>query len=183
MFISFHLALCNVNDKRWRSALLQFCLACLAKFTHTSTCTYKHSHLFRQEQYSRNPGATTARLLCKTFIIYDVFDVVICINIRGILIRLKQLKKKKKFSLFKELFLPKEKVAMRSVDSSNTTPFHWGKKKKSYFISFFFNALLIFVPGFYRGYLMAQLVTAPQCPIQSAKESIFIDQCLCKAYR
>lgn len=92
MFISFHLALCNVNDKRWRSALLQFCLACRTKFTHTSTCTHKHSHLLRQEQFSRNPGATTARLLCETFIIYDVFDMVICINFRGILIRLKQLK-------------------------------------------------------------------------------------------
>lgn len=129
MFISFHLMLCNVNDKRWRSALLQFRLACLAKFTHThtSTCTHKHSHLVRQEQFSRNPGATTARLLCETFIIYDVFDVVICINIRGILIRLMQLKKKLcegLFSLFKEFFLPKEKVAMRSVHSSNTTSFH-----------------------------------------------------------
>lgn len=95
MFISFHLVLCDVNDKRRRSTLLQFCLACLTKFTHThtSTCTQKHSHLLRQEQFSRNPGATTVRLLCETFIIYDVFDVVICINFRGILIRLKQLKK------------------------------------------------------------------------------------------
>jgi len=94
MFISFHLTLRNVHDKRWRSALLQFCLACLTKFTNTSTRTHKHSHLLRQEQFPRNPGATNARLLCKTFIIYDVFDVVICINFRGILIRLKQLKKK-----------------------------------------------------------------------------------------
>lgn len=89
MFISFHLATCNVNDKRWRGALLQFRSACLTKFTHT----HKHSHLLRQDRFSRNPGATTARLLCETFIIYDVFDVVICINFRGILIRFEQLKK------------------------------------------------------------------------------------------
>lgn len=43
------------------------------------------------------------------------------------------------FSLFKELFLPKEKVAMRSLDSSNTTSFHWGKKKV---ISSFFQCLI-----------------------------------------
>lgn len=100
MFISFHLALCNVNDKRWRSALLQFRLTCLAKFTHKQM----HSQTFTLTQTGavfKEPGATTARLLCETFIIYDVFDAVICINIRGILIRLKQLKKKK---LCEELF-------------------------------------------------------------------------------
>lgn len=141
MFISFHLALCNVNDKRWRSALLQFRLACLAKFTHISTCTHKHSHLLRQEQFSRNPGATTARLLCETFIIYDVFDVVICINIRGILIRLKQLKKnfvKGCFHFLRNYFCRKKSCnAERGLQQYN---FFSLRKEQSYFfflLSFF----------------------------------------------
>lgn len=80
------------------------------------TRAHKHSHLHRQDRFSRNPGFTTARLLYETFIIYDVFDVVICTNFRGILIRYEQLKKKlceRLFSLFfSELFLSKGKVGM-----------------------------------------------------------------------
>jgi len=68
-----------------------------------SNKVHKHKHTYSQTftltqtgaVSKGNPGATNARLLCKTFIMYDVFDVVICINFRGILIRLKQLKKKK----------------------------------------------------------------------------------------
>lgn len=140
MFISFHLALCNVNDKRWRSALLQFRLACLTKFTHTGACTHKHSHLFRQEPFLRIPGATAARLLCETFIIYDAFDVVICINFRGILIRLEQLKKKhceRLFSLFKELFWLKEEKKLQ-CGAWTYNFFSLRKQKKKKVISSFF---------------------------------------------
>jgi len=86
------------------------------------------------------------------------------------------------FDFLRNYFCRKKKKLQCRVWTYN---FFSLRKEKSNFIFFFFhfNALLILVPGSYRGYLMAQLVTVPQCPIQSAKESIFIDQCLCKAYR
>ncbi len=115
---------------------MEKCITPISLGLSSKVHTHKQMHsqtftLTKKGAVFKEPGATTASLLCETFIIYDVFDVVICLNIRGILIRLKQLKKKlceEFFSLFKELFLPKEKTAKWSVDSSNTT-FHWEKKK------------------------------------------------------
>ncbi len=153
---------------------MEKCITLISLGLSSKVHTHKQMHsqtftLTKKGAVFKEPGATTASLPCETFIIYDVFDVVICINIRGIFIRLKQLKKKlceEFFSLFKELFLPKEK----KLQSGAWTPAIqlFIEKTKKLFHLLFFYALLILVPRFYKGYLMAQLVAAPQCPIQSA---------------
>ncbi len=167
---------------------MEKCITPISLGLSSKVHTHKQMHsqtftLTKKGAVFKEPGATTARLLCETFIIYDVFDVVICINIRGIFIRLKQLKKnfvKSTFHFLRNYFCRKKKL-----QSGAWTPAIqlFIEKRKKLFHLLFFYTLLILVPGFYKGYLMAQLVAAPQCPIQSANESIFIDQCLCKAYR